>query len=419
MEALGTLRLIGRPLNRGPSTVEDGLRANVALRSAQKTAGRADGGGPSTASAQPPLYYVLTAVPYWCFAWASLPVRLHAMRVLSVLMFATAAALCALLVREAVPDREGAALVGGLAIALSPYTAFVTSGVTPDALLLTASTALLLALLRGSRRGLTLRRTLSIGFVLGVGVVTKVTFLAFVVPGTATWAFLLIRDRRAVSLRQNVAAFAISCCALPAAFLIWLAATGRSLRPPGTSSPTLTEIPASSTRELLSYMWQLFLPRFGFVTDQLGLSSLQDTWLRGFAGRYGWLDYAAPTSWGNVFIGATVTIVLLCSGSFILRARRHLVLQRNWEEIASATCFFIFLWAVIAKAGYDYHRTTGFIFEQPRYLFPVAAFYALSVGVASGALGRRMFPYVATVIVASLCVHDLSGVTLTLERYYG
>ncbi len=422
MAAIGTLTIIGRPLSRAVLGERTANSTQATLEHARKQAQRNDGGGPSTASSQPPLYYVLSAVPYRAFSWASLPVRLHAMRALSAALFALTAALCALFVHELSPERPGAALSGGLAVALSPYTAFIASGVTPDALLLAVSAAVLVVLARSLRCGLTVRRTVAVGLLVGAGLMTKLTFIAFLVPACIALLVLIVRDRRVFTQRAGpfrpLVFFLVTTCVLPGLFFAWITVTGRALRPAGTSTTVLppAQVSASNPRELMSYAWQLFLPRLPFMDDQFRVSPLREIWIKGYAGRYGWLDYGAP-EWLNaaaIRVADGVTFILVAAA---LAGRK--TLRTRWFEAALGALFLVSLGAVIAKAGYDYRRTTGFTFEQPRYLFPVAAFYALAVAKCCESFGRSVFPFLATAMVVLFLVHDGSGLALTIARYYG
>jgi hypothetical protein len=151
------------------------------------------------------------------------------------------------------------------------------------------------------------------------------------------------------------------------------------------------------------------------MDDQFGGSPLREIWIKGYAGRYGWLDYGAP-DWLN-----TAAIRLAEGAAFILAAAAiagRKILRARWFEAALGALFLVGLGAVIAKAGYDYRRTTGFTFEQPRYLFPVAAFYAFAVAKCCESFGRRVFPFLATAMVCLFLVHDGSGLALTIARYY-
>jgi hypothetical protein len=83
------------------------------------------------------------------------------------------------------------------------------------------------------------------------------------------------------------------------------------------------------------------------------------------------------------------------------------------------TLFVVVLFAVIARQGYDYRTTTGFIFEQARYLFPLVGIYAAAVVTATLGLGRRLAPVLGCLAVGLFCLHDLAGILVTLSRYYG
>lgn len=419
MTAMGTLNIIGNPLVQSPV---DDLAATAALREAAKVARRDDGGGPSSASSQPPLYYGLAALPYKAFSWATLPTRLHAMRALSILMFAFGAGLCALIAAEFLPRYPWAPVVGGLAVALSPYTAFISSGVTPDALLLTLSAAAILLVARAFRRGLTVRRVLALGLTLGAGILTKLTFLAFLPPTLLVLAFLAFRERRRNMTNERGGAFGGFGTALVAAITLPIVALflTRVIFQSGTPQPEPSNVTVglestTNLRAILVYGWELFLPRLPFMVPQFGYSPLLSTWIDGFAGRYGWLDYAAPTwvaTWFRFFLAATGFLTV----SAIIKARET-VFSRGLE-VFSYIAFSLALGAVVAKVGYDYRRATGLVFEQPRYLFGLVGLYSGFIAVACLGLGRRTAPKLAVVAIGLFCLHDLSGLTQTMLRYY-
>jgi 4-amino-4-deoxy-L-arabinose transferase-like glycosyltransferase len=342
------------------------------------------------------------------------------MRVLSVLIFAVSAALCALLAAELIPGRRWVPPVAGLAIALSPYTAFAASGVNPDALLLLMGTAVLYVVVQSFRRGLTRRRAITLGLFVGLGALTKLTFFAFVPGAALALALLLWRDRAKIGNPVAVGALAVGAALVPLiVYAIYATISGGGLTPAGgggTPSLPADQIKPFNTREFLSYMWQLYLPRFHFQIDQFGFSAPYETWIKGFAGRFGWLDYQVP-EWvarlarDVVFIGLALIVVALVRF-------RHAV-RRHWVELVVLASFALALAFAIAKKGYDYHRATGLIFEQARYLLPIAGLYAGAVALAVSAFGRRAAPVLTVLAVALFAVHDVVGVMTTLARYYG
>lgn len=417
MAAMQTLAIIGNPLVHPPV---DDVAANEALRQAADVAPRGDGGGPSSASGQPPLYYGLAALPYRTFSWAALPTRLHAMRGLSVLMFALAAVLSALVAAEFLPGRAWAPLVGGMAVALSPYTAFIASGVTPDALMLTLSAATFLLIARAFRQGLTTRRALALGVTLGAGALTKLTFLAFLPPALVAVGFLAFRDRRDLADRRG-GPFAVLGVAVASAAglpILALIVQGFGSASPGPGPLTVAAGPGgpANLREIMVYGWELFLPRLPFMSQQFAYSPPLSTWIDGFAGRYGWLDYAAPP-WAMSGFRFFILTAGVLSASALVRART--AVRARWVEVAASIGLAAALAAVIAKTGYDYRRATGFVFEQPRYLFGLVGLYSGFVAVACLGLGRRLAPKLVILAIGVFCLHDISGLTQTMLRYYG
>jgi 4-amino-4-deoxy-L-arabinose transferase-like glycosyltransferase len=411
MRALGTTAIIGR------STI--GVRddpSDASLKPADR-APRGDGGGPMGASQQPPLYYVLAAVPYRLFTWASLPARILAVRMLSVLFFAAAATVAAALTAELLPKLAVAPLVGGMAIALQPVMGFIAGGVSPDALLSLVAVTLLLVMVKGLRRP-SPGAVAAIALVTGAALVTKLTAVAFVPAAALAILIIVWRLRREGEARRTLAVAIAAGVLLPLVYAVWTTAIGRGLVPEGASTATLPldRIRAPSSLEEASYIWQLYLPRVPWQTNLFGFWPPADLWLRGLLGVYGWLDYSVPGWLFNVGKVVTVAILALCASAALQRWR---ALRRHWVEIVVLGVFAVGLGLVIGFAGYEYRRTTGFLFEQARYLFPVAGLGAVIAALATAGLGRRPTPYVAALLLGTFAALEVSGVLLTFARYYG
>lgn len=431
MDALRTTAIIGRVLEKPPLSAAADAAADDAIETAADEAPRDDGGGPSTASGQPALYYVLAAIPYKLTSWASLPTRMTAVRLLGALWMAAAAALVALLALEFLPGRTWAALVAGCAVALNPVVGFISAGVTPDPLLMVISTAVLLAVVRAFRVGLTTRSALVIGGLFGAGIVTKLAFLAFVPPGAVVLAVLAWRSRdrpqdggadgTLAALRGTARAAAplvAGAVVLPLLYVVWSALQGLPVRALGTATSVLPvdQQKSGNLREELSYIWQLYLPRVPGQLDQFGFGPLTETWLKGFTGRYGWLDYAAP-DWMIDTARTLVRVGLVLAVVTVVRFRDRV--RAHGLQLAALAAFTVSLLVVIGHEGYGYRNSTGLVFEQVRYVFPVIGVYALGVVAACAAAGRRFAPLLAAATVGLFMVHDLSGVLLTLARYQG
>lgn len=415
MQVLGTYTLIGRSTRRversDPSVVRE-------LRKADSLP-RADGGGSTTSSSQPPLYYGSATIAYRASGFLGATAQVRAVRLLSVAMFAIGAMLAGLLCAELFAGVPWARSLGGLSVAVAPVPGFIAGGVSPDNLLNTLAIGLTLAIVVGIRRP-SWRHAAAVGGIAGLGVITKLTFAGLVPAAALAVLVIAWRLRRATGNRaglKSLVAGAGAMCAPAVIYVIWATLQGRALVPVGASTPTLPpgEIPAASLREHLSYAWQLFLPRLPWQTDFFGFSPITETWIGGWLGRYGWLDYGA-NSWMRE-IGTWLVWILTALAISALVQHRS-ALRRSLAEVSCLALLAVGLAATIALVGYDYKRTTGYVFEQVRYLFPLLGLYAAGITAASLGLGRRLAPNLSVIIVVILSLHGLSGLVLTVARYY-
>jgi 4-amino-4-deoxy-L-arabinose transferase-like glycosyltransferase len=414
MQGLRTRAVIGRQFIKAPVDPSDHALAP------SERASRSDGGGPTSASQQPPVYYVVASVPYRLFAWADLPTRLLAIRLLSAVFFAATALTAAALAAELLPSLRPAPVVAGLAIALQPVMGFIGGGVSPDAMFAFVGALLLLLVVRGLRRP-SPKAAAAIALTGSAAAVTKLNAVGLV-PGTVLAVLVVVwrlhRNAGTAEARRAILSALVAGLALPLLYAVWTVAIGRGILPAGRSTPTLPaeRVRPPSSPEELSYIWQLFLPRVPWQTDLFGFWPPADLWLRGLLGTYGWLDYTVP---GWIFaVGKVVTVVMLgFAASALAQQWRHV--YRRWVEIIVLGLFCIGMALVIGAAGYSYRRTTGFLFEQARYLFPLAGVGAVIAALSAMGLGRRAAPYVAAVLIGLFAALEISGVLLTYVRYYG
>lgn len=415
MNAVGSDALVGQPLNRvreSDPALERALDETTDLP-------RDNGGGRTGASPQPPLYYAAASVPYHLASWAPVPTRVLVLRLFSVALFAFTAVLIAVLAGELFPRLWWAPLVAGLAIGVQPMLGFVSAGATPEAFMDLVAAAFLLAAVRAIRKP-SRRSAIAVGALAGAGVITKITLVGFVPAalltlGIVAWRVKGTRGTREAALSTLLGAGAL--LVLPAAYIVWTMAVGRGVFPPGAAPPQLPpeQVPPATVREFLSYLWQLYLPRVPGQVDFFGFMPLQETWIYGWLGRYGWLDYGL-SGW----VREVGYYVVLGIGGLavvgLLRERRSLWRAR-WEVlvfvVSAAGLAF-----VIAVGGYQYKRTTTLPFEQVRYLFPLAGLFALALVTAVIGTGRRLRPLAMWAVIVLASVHALTGPFLSLIRYY-
>jgi hypothetical protein len=85
-------------------------------------------------------------------------------------------------------------------------------------------------------------------------------------------------------------------------------------------------------------------------------------------------------------------------------------------------CFAVMALGLLGAIGYTgirYRLSTGYPFEQARYLFPLLVFFAVFVVLAARGVGRRWAPALGGALVVLAMAHGLFAETLTISRYYG
>jgi 4-amino-4-deoxy-L-arabinose transferase-like glycosyltransferase len=394
-------------------------------------AARWRGPAPSYGIGNPPLYYLLDALPTRAVAGDGLLDRLWAMRLGNLFMFACTTALCFLFVRELFPRHPWAWAVGGLAVALQPVAGFIAGSVSVDNLLYVASAGLFYALARAFRRGLSARVGVAIGAAALLGSLTKGIMFGLL-PGAAFGVLLLAiaawrrgEPRRVLGLPATAAAFALP-------FAAWIRISQEVLARPSSTTTGGYSPPSDRlhyAEQIASYTWQVFLPRLPFMHDQyqdffnttppfpaFPQYALWQTWLEGFVGRFGWHQFNFP-SWVNV-TGAVILVSLsVLAARAVWRATNHLRCRRG--ELATYALIAAGAFMLVTIAGYGWRASRGGLsFEQMRYLLPLLPLYAALVTAACVSLRRAWALGLAGLVVVLAAGHALGALLLTLGRYY-
>jgi 4-amino-4-deoxy-L-arabinose transferase-like glycosyltransferase len=388
-------------------------------------------GNAQSATNNPPLYYLLQAVPYHAAGWLDLPDRLMVMRWLSVLMAAVTALATFLFVREVLPSTPWAWTAGGLVAALHPLFGFISSGVQNDAMLYMSSALLFLALARAFRHGLTPWRGAAIGAAFSLGFLSKLTFLGLL-PGALLAVGLIAWSQRDDPARRTVLRGAVLTTGIVAAVVLLYVVSNVALldRPalPSVTGSTGSSAPAppdamaaeagGGVRERVTYVWQLYLPRLPFMSEQFpGPNPMPNLWLHGWIGRFGWLDASWPDAVYR--LGRWLLVLLGGLASFATwRRLRRGAWRARWAELVSYAALAVGLLVLIGLAGYRARETGDPGFEQARYLLPLLPLYAAAVGMAARTFGRRA-PAAAAAIVVVALGHDVLAQLLTVSRFYG
>ncbi len=468
-DTLATIRfyeMVGEPHNPAPFSALQQDAIEAVARAPLSTSGDGDA---LTATNNPPLYYALEAIPYKLGASGSVLDRLALMRVLSALMGAVTVLLVYLFLMELLPGRRWAWSAGALTVAFQPLFGFMSGGVNSDNLIYLTAAGTLWGVARMFRRGLTPASGAWIGAFLGAGLVTKFTLLGFL-PAVALALALGLwrgwspqrngrgrdagqgRDGRArdvghgrdvesaggrdggsargedgksagvhVGERARAlrgAAWGAGLIAAPVLIYlilnrwVWKRGSVPAIGSVSSVSPTGQHFSFGGE---LSHIWQLFLPPLPGMHRQFSYLPFAHTWLKGFVGRFGWLDYTFP---GWVYNAAGGVMGLVCLLAVVELVRRRCVLAGRLGELSVYVLALVGLCVEIGVASYREAILTGNVFEQARYLLPLLCLYAAVVALAVRVGGRRFGPAIGAAIVMIAIGHDLFSQAITIARYY-
>jgi len=381
-----------------------------------------EGPGGGTAINYSPLYYAAAAVAYRLSPATDLFDRVHAMRIVSVLLAALTVFLVYLFLRELLPGTPWAWPVGALAVAFQPLFGFIGGGVNNDNLVTAAATGALLALAICFRRGLTPRTGIALGAWVAVGVLAKPSMVGLV-PGIVLGIAVLVLRAPSDARRRALlgAGTAVAVAAIPLLLYVAVNATvwdrGLFLAGPGAEKPgRVVYHPPATIGGRIGYIWQFYLPRLPSMGHAFHGYPLRHLWFDGFVGKFGWLDYGFSNWVYDLALGVYAALLVLAGRELI--ACRDALRRRAWE-LATYAVMALGLLGLLNWIGYDLRAGQTIGFEQARYLLPLLGLYAAIIALAARGAGRRYGPAVGILIVSVAITHSIVAMLLTLTRYYG
>jgi len=391
------------------SQLTQAANAGASTENARETAG--------IASPEPPLYYALAIVPY-TLGSGNVLVQLQLMRILGTLFGALTVFFTFLFLRECLPGVPWAATVGALCIALQPLLAFMSGSVNPESLLFAIAAASFYFLARAFRRGLSPRLAVALGTAVALGFLTKLNYIGFafgVYVGLAALAWRAARAGVRKPLRSPAIAAGIGFVPL-LLYVLRNLLTGRPTLGPVAGAVSL--VTGGSLFKVLSYSWQLFLPRLpGMPHYFLGVDTFKDVWFDRSVGLYGFMDTMFPTWVDNVALVPAGIVALLCARE--LYGGRH-ALRARAAELITYAAISVGVLAMLGVASYSSDVIGGeAAFAEPRYLLPMIPLVGAVVALAIRGAGRRFAPVAAAALVVLFFGHDLVSQLQVVARYYG
>ena len=413
--AVGASRGAFYPQSSPPSWDPAAQRAYLAAERGRDRPSATNGGGPNPASTNPPFYYGFAAVGYLIDHGGTAFGRLYAMQLWGILLLLASTIGGWLLAGEVFGRRRLAQVACAAVVGLLPMDSFISTSVNPDAMMITTWT---LALWLGARvinhRG-RLGDVAALCAVTAAAILTKATSYALVVP-VALALLLAWRRHPAPQRPAALRRVAVGALALILPVLGWLALAHALHRRAintiaGTAGPH-----AFNVGQFLSYLWQFYLPRLGFLTPLRETPQLPvyDIWLKQGTGAFGWLSVALP---GWTYTVAGVLLAALAIAVVVLLARR----VRDRTSLSLLGFFGLALLALLGLLHITEYRSiiagAGQIL-QGRYLLPMVGLLGLGVGLVVVALPARWRAGACGLTLAGLLVIQTLSLTTVLHAYY-
>lgn len=317
--------------------------------------------------AHPPAWYWVMAPSYAMLQHRAFPLAVLWMRILDVLLVAPVVLLTWWSARELWPGARRRALAAAALIATAGPLAFTAASVNNDALMLLTAAAAVALTVSISQRGATARRSLALGIVMCVGLLTKIELI---VIAPVVGLSVLLSPR--VSLARWKAVLLVLVPALPG--VIWWVvheAAGGSLNPPGSEIVTPAAVGPWSNVSLLGFA----LRRVPDLLDR-------------FWGLYGVPTFLAPPPWRFLLWVATELLIV-----FWLVCRRWGRPSMHDLRMGVLALMPAMLVAAVIWASFTTYRLNG---ESralvPRYLYAVLPIFALATVSAAAMTARRIAP---------------------------
>jgi 4-amino-4-deoxy-L-arabinose transferase-like glycosyltransferase len=309
---------------------------------------------------QPPLYYVLAVPVYALFGGALLPLRL-----LSVALGAVLIGVAYRLIIEIFPCRVDIALGTAAFVAFVPMHLALSAGVENDILAeLLLALALLLVVRLWRMDTASSQAQLSLGLILGLGLVTKSTLY---LPLFALYLLVLYRAGWRLGAVVRLSLFPL-LLAVPwwlrnVAIYGWPDVLGL------IRHDTVVEGQLRTADYLATSGWGQFLADFGTTT------------FHSFWGKFGWMGVGLDN---RLYLALGVWSGLAALGALMAWARAHRALQREQRWALGLLAL-----AVLLTAGSYLAYNTQFLQHQGRYLFPALIPLGLAAAVGWWEVLRR------------------------------
>lgn len=369
-------------------------------------ADRADGGGPNSASGNPPLYYAYLAPAYHAAGAGHFFDRLFAMRMWSVLLLGLAVVATWLAAGELTGRNRLAQLTAAGVVGLQPMASFISASINPDAALIPTWALAFWLGVRLLRRPATRAAVAGLLAATIAALLVKASSLALV-PAVALALVVAARRSHAQGRvrRRRLAWLGTGAAALVALGVI--ATSGRL--------GNVVQLSPAAIPGFASYLWQAYLPNLPSQTPIPGLAAFAgyDIWIRSGWAAFGWLEVQFPSPVYAVLAAVSVALVV---GGVVAIWRGRFPVERS-------VLAFLGLAALVLVAALHWAEYRQFVdqqqsFLQGRYYLPLLPIGGLVTAAALANLPPRWRAAGAGAVLAGLFVLQLFSLGLVAVRFY-
>ena len=373
---------------------------------------RTDGAGPSSASQNPPLYYLYADVAYLVDDSGTTFGRLYGMRISGVVLLLLTTLAAWLLAGETFGRRRLPQLVTAATAALLPMSSFMSTSVNPDAGLIPTWTTALWLGARVINRRAKVTDAAALCAVTAAAILTKSTSYALTVPAVVALGIGWGRRERGPT-RPALLRMAAALSLLVGPIIGWLALNRALHRAAINQVGSGTH--AGSVGQFVSYVWQFYLPKLWFMSPIRATRGLplHAIWIGQGTGAFGWLDVALP-SWMYTVSEALLAALSVAVVVLATRLRKRLSLGLL-GFYASA---LVALLGLLHVTEYRVLLSGGGQFLQGRYLLPVVGLLGLAVGWVVTRVPVHARAAVTGLALVGLLAAQVISLTSILHAYY-
>lgn len=413
----GYLRMYQNRLARPPWST-DAERRFRSFEDSLPGSARDNGNGPNSVGKNPPLYYIYEAVGWKLAFGAGFFGKLFVARLLGGLMLLAMVAFTWLAAGEAFARRRLPQTVAAGVVALFPMAGFLSGIVNTDIMLAAIWTAFLWLALRTARLGLTWQRAAVLSAVTVLSVLTHGRGLALI-PALllALLVAWLTHERTLRAMLRPAAGSGVVLLVGLAIYKLLISTSGGGALFGGEAN--IGSRSAFSIRQLLSGIWQFYLPRLDSMVPRLGPQGFGYRQLfvqRYFGGVFSSFEVYFPYV---VYDAVQVSVFVLLIALYTIGVVRIRTVWPHWPKIAilagTAICLVFFLHVASYRALANGSASPLIV---GRYLLPMTGIVGIAIAAVVAGLPRRAGNVVAVMVLVGMIALSLGALGLNVERFY-